>query len=264
MQLTPLPCALVLGSILVPSIFAATCYSLDQEEREGYIPCDTTADGVNSHSACCGINDVCMASGLCMSTRNSDPAGLLWVDACTDRSFKNRACPSICIDPNNMPMNVTYLNIVPCGTNEWCCNIGSYATVDLSQGVGTVIRQLPSVTGAVSSESTSSETMFSTISSTSSSTTVSNTSSSSSTDAVISPRPAEPNNNSNTGYIAGIAITSAGFAISLAAFLVTFHRFRRLKHKSQIQQPNFADYGAGQNKQYHEVETRETPVELPL
>ncbi|KAI2620574.1 hypothetical protein GGR54DRAFT_639607 [Hypoxylon sp. NC1633] len=257
---------LLLGSILVPGTFAATCYTLDQEEAEDWIPCDTSADGVSSHSACCSPNDVCMASGLCLSTRNPDPRGLLWVDACTDRSFKNEACPSTCIDTNNMPMNMTFINLIPCGTNKWCCDIGSQLKVDLSQGVGTVIRQLPSVTGAVS-VSTSSGTTSSTISSTSPS----------STDSMSPSPPANSSGNSNAGYIAGIAVTSTGFAISLAAFLVTFRRFRRLEQRSQVQQLNFADHGAGMpnkerqegsdfykgpGRQYHEVETRETPIEL--
>jgi len=102
MPLITLTSSLFLSSYLLPGVLAVNCYALNQQHISDYVPCNASVDGVETHSACCDPRDVCMASGLCLSTRNSNPNGLLWVDACTDQTFKNENCPHICVDAGTL------------------------------------------------------------------------------------------------------------------------------------------------------------------
>lgn len=53
------------------------------------VPCDPSA----AHSACCVQGETCIGLGLCLSG-----TGLLYRAGCTDKTFKDGACPNICTD----------------------------------------------------------------------------------------------------------------------------------------------------------------------
>src|SRR5689334_22722268 len=86
-------------SQLIPQVAAAgfrQCYYPD-----GSIPTDIIYTACNSgpgHSGCCDsyYRDVCQDNGLCFygssSTNNTYRA------TCTDRTWKDPACPNICLD----------------------------------------------------------------------------------------------------------------------------------------------------------------------
>lgn len=71
------------------------CFNFDGDISEDLAPCNPDVDGVTSHATCCSLTDVCMASRLCLSTRDTD-VGLSWISSCTDKSFKNDTCPQYC------------------------------------------------------------------------------------------------------------------------------------------------------------------------
>lgn len=59
---------------------------------EGYGICNSTAGGV--HSVCCDLrNSVCTTTGLCAGS-----AGYYYRGGCTDRTFKDLACPQDCVN----------------------------------------------------------------------------------------------------------------------------------------------------------------------
>ncbi|KAI2636488.1 hypothetical protein GGS26DRAFT_497826 [Hypomontagnella submonticulosa] len=231
----------------------AMCYTLDKKPAPDYVPCDPNADGVNTHTACCSPGDGCLESGLCLSTKAQDPNNMLWVDACTDRTFKNRKCPTYCLDPDEMPLNKRFFNLVLCpnSTDEWCCSHGTGGTAGLFQGVGTFVRQLPSVTSS-SSSSTTTAAQPTTIGESSSATSASPSGS------------AQPN---NTGYVAAISVVSVAFGITLIALLFSLYRLRMLQRSNHapVQSAagdSLAPQGLDIGRTYHEMHAKEVPQEL--
>jgi hypothetical protein len=93
--------------ITLLSLFAAfvavttsqSCFGLDGTQLDDtYAPCKPTA----KHSGCCATKraigaDICLDSGLCMSTR-AEFMGMIWQNGCTDATGKDVACPKICPD----------------------------------------------------------------------------------------------------------------------------------------------------------------------
>ena len=71
------------------------CYGLDGKESSN-VACDPSVDGVNTHTTCCSPTDICTTSGICLSTQNNAVGELLWVDGCTDQTFKSKNCSSYC------------------------------------------------------------------------------------------------------------------------------------------------------------------------
>lgn len=81
---------------------SATCYAPDGTAAASgaYLPCNYGA-GVSA-SMCCASNgdmrsrrDTCTAGGLCLATDGSTQRGY-----CTDPTWKNPACLSLCVDGN--------------------------------------------------------------------------------------------------------------------------------------------------------------------
>ena len=137
-------------------------------------------------------------------------------------------------------MNTRFLSLIPCGnkSDTWCCNHGSTTTAGLSQGVGTVLRQLPSGTGAILSI------------------TMAATQSSSAT-SVSSSGSAHP---ANTGYIAAISAMSVAFVFTLVAFLISLYRLQRLQRSNQALAPKSADSGTTLRRlTYQEIDSRPLP-----
>ncbi|OCT46353.1 hypothetical protein CLCR_01223 [Cladophialophora carrionii] len=121
-------CLLALCFLTASSLAAQTkktCYSLDGQELDGrFQPCNPDAE----FSSCCaldgtdGENDICMDSGLCMSTSGWFST-YLWANGCTDPTGKAKACPQQC---NFMPSGYSF-NVLQCDANNgsFCCRSGS-------------------------------------------------------------------------------------------------------------------------------------------
>lgn len=95
------------------------CYSVGGTALDSsYEPCDTKA----VVSSCCQLNhtnpDVCLGSGLCLSTRD-EYAGTIWGDGCTDREGNDRTCPHICAGKVDA---TDYWSVMQCpDKGAWCC-----------------------------------------------------------------------------------------------------------------------------------------------
>ncbi|KAI1484724.1 hypothetical protein F5X96DRAFT_683384 [Biscogniauxia mediterranea] len=236
----------LLGTIILSARIALgiTCYDLNRNPAGNLLPCDTTADGVSSHSTCCNHGDVCLASGMCLSTQDSLIGRLFWINGCTDESFKSDRCfPQLCRDQIGIGFRLT--NVVACDVNHWCCTGNGESCCDstnkviLDQGVGTAIRQLPFVTDVSSSSSSSSST--STTSSTSTSSTSSTSTASSITCASATSASASSEHSievSPTGLVAGLAVVATAFAASLVAIWFLVRRLRRLKSDAAAPAPS--------------------------
>ncbi|KAI1625160.1 hypothetical protein EDD37DRAFT_379434 [Exophiala viscosa] len=105
-----------------------TCYSMNGEVLDSvYQPCNPDAE----FSACCelngtsGQNDMCMDSGLCMST-SGWYSTFLYSNGCTDPTGKAKACPQAC---SFMPTGYSY-NVLQCNANNgsFCCRAGGDET----------------------------------------------------------------------------------------------------------------------------------------
>lgn len=78
------------------TLMSGPCWPLSGEtypDDDIYIPCNQTAVDNGGHSACCAPGDRCLTNGLC----TNDPGGnVYWRDGCTDRTWKDPACPNYC------------------------------------------------------------------------------------------------------------------------------------------------------------------------
>lgn len=74
--MAPLGLAVALAVFVPASLVSAdkTCFNLLGQEDDSLRPCDPSAEV----SACCRKDDICLSSGLCMSTASSW-AGFIWV-----------------------------------------------------------------------------------------------------------------------------------------------------------------------------------------
>jgi len=79
-------------------VCCGACYARDGTVLSGgYLPCDSTT----SESACClldegdgGPADICTTAGLCY--RQDGIPGILYQDACTDKTWASSSCPKFC------------------------------------------------------------------------------------------------------------------------------------------------------------------------
>jgi hypothetical protein len=92
---------LSLSATLVALASSQQCYGLDGAQLDDtFAPCNPKA----KQSGCCATKrssgaDVCLDSGLCMST-SGEVTGMLWQVGCTDPTGKDIGCPSMC--PSSM------------------------------------------------------------------------------------------------------------------------------------------------------------------
>ncbi|KAI5920622.1 hypothetical protein F4810DRAFT_681934 [Camillea tinctor] len=227
------------GTIIFSARIAlgVTCYDLNRNPASNLLPCDTTADGVTSHSTCCNHGDVCLASGMCLSTQDSLIGRLFWINGCTDKSFKSDRCfPQLCRDQIGVGFQLT--NLIACDADHWCCTgngencCNGTNTVVLDQGVGTAVRQLPFVTDATSSSSSSSLSSTSSSSTSSTSTTSSITSAPALSTSSSCEQPGPNIEASPIGLITGLAVVGAALVVALMAIWFLVVRLRRLKSEA--------------------------------
>lgn len=74
----------------------AQCYSLDGSRAAAdFAPCNPDADV----SPCCALKkvnpDICLSSGLCLAQQDG-LEGVLYENACTDKTGKSKKCANIC------------------------------------------------------------------------------------------------------------------------------------------------------------------------
>ncbi|KAL2072034.1 hypothetical protein VTL71DRAFT_11377 [Oculimacula yallundae] len=122
-----------------------------------FVPCDPSAP----NSACCAVGESCMGNGLCISDN-----GLIYRGGCTDRTYKDTACPTHCVDSSgkNAGNQVNFEFMKPCGTNGgdqdsgklvWVCGLNnncSDSSLIFALEIGAV-RQL-NITGNITATST--------------------------------------------------------------------------------------------------------------
>lgn len=147
---------LFLAVHLFTSFVAAACYFPNGTDRnankgyEPYQPC-VASDGGQA-SMCCRTNDgypdTCQSDGLC---RNDGFDGILWREACTDKTWTAPECIKLCIDGD---MAKTDVNLTHCNDGSFCCGMtaASRACCDRGQGKwifkGQVVDTNPSISAA--------------------------------------------------------------------------------------------------------------------
>lgn len=141
---------------LLTSFATAACYFPNGTDRnankgfEPYQPCVVSDDG--RPSMCCRTNDgnpdTCQPDGLCL---NDDFGGILWREACTDKTWTAPECIKLCIDGDMAKSDV---NVTQCDDGSLCCGMtaASRACCDRGQGRwivnGQVVDTNPSVSVA--------------------------------------------------------------------------------------------------------------------
>ncbi|CAK7220339.1 hypothetical protein SCUCBS95973_004125 [Sporothrix curviconia] len=129
--------------------------------NSNYVPCNTSnastsAADSTSHSACCNAAnaDVCLSSGLCLSTVAVALGRVLWVSGCTDKTLNDPTCPQYCCSlsaTNGATANSYFLRA--CNQNQtvnsWCCGVAGQTMDDccsrsfkLRSNIGDFVQQL--------------------------------------------------------------------------------------------------------------------------
>jgi hypothetical protein len=137
--------ALVASALLSAGDSPGTCYYPNGNSSAGLIPCNQTA----AESHCCRSADVCLTNKLCFSP------GLNAIvrRGCTDMTWKDPACPQVCLTGNravpglNTLCALTFVGddrqadvvLTICDTyNSFCCGQDDRARACCDSGNGTV------------------------------------------------------------------------------------------------------------------------------
>ncbi|KAM7194022.1 hypothetical protein V8F20_008118 [Naviculisporaceae sp. PSN 640] len=92
----------------------------------GVVPCNlnATASGEpGSHSSCCNelTGDICLTTGLCLSLNAKTPSGMLWLNGCTDPTWRDPACPQYCNPPAGSSRDSPNPTLRACTPKTRCC-----------------------------------------------------------------------------------------------------------------------------------------------
>ncbi|KAK0703889.1 hypothetical protein B0T26DRAFT_876754 [Lasiosphaeria miniovina] len=150
---TRLPLVCLLLCMARRAACGAVCYNPDGTVvgDKYIIACNSAATGESgSHSACCnqGTGDICMSTGVCVSSGSKTPDSMIWINGCTDSTWRDPVCAQYCNPPPNATKGYSRV-MKPCGEKTWCCS-GAYLTdaeccqnsFMLIRKLGTVVRQL--------------------------------------------------------------------------------------------------------------------------
>ncbi|KAI0377377.1 hypothetical protein F5Y04DRAFT_264530 [Hypomontagnella monticulosa] len=100
----------------------ATCYLPNKSIDTKAFPCNTTALANGKASACCLPNDACYESGACFQ----DWSGVMYRQGCTDPTFRDPACPKMCLE-DGMLNDGIWIPTCVMGAGKACC-LGSGMT----------------------------------------------------------------------------------------------------------------------------------------
>ncbi|KAK4228113.1 hypothetical protein QBC38DRAFT_476176 [Podospora fimiseda] len=132
---------------------ARKCYFSNGDEVTSpkITPCNPPSSSTSTHSSCCNqaVNDACLSSGLCLGTWGKTPSSILWINGCTDPTWKDPACPQYCNPAPNATADSHNPGLKVCGDKTFCCS-GAYAdekdcclnSFTLGRGLGNVVRLL--------------------------------------------------------------------------------------------------------------------------
>ncbi|KAI1463687.1 uncharacterized protein F4812DRAFT_237870 [Daldinia caldariorum] len=100
-----------------------TCYFPDRSIDTLSVPCNNTAQELGGASSCCRPNDACYDSGACFQ----DWSGVMYRQSCTDPTFRDPACPKMCLGDGMLKDGVWILTCdmaagkACCLTNDTSC-----------------------------------------------------------------------------------------------------------------------------------------------
>ncbi|CAK7219926.1 hypothetical protein SEUCBS140593_004058 [Sporothrix eucalyptigena] len=224
-----------------PSLAQATaCYGMEGGQmNSNYAPCNASS---TTHSACCNAAnaDICLSSGLCLSTVAVALGRVLWLNGCTDKTLKDPSCPQYCRNLKTGSANSYFLRA--CDQNEtvnsWCCGVAGQSIDDccsrsfkLRSNIGGLVEQLNlggSGNGNDNSANANDGVPFETPSSFNQPPSTSTASQGGST--TTASLDSSPSN--REGLIAGISVVSAIAAAAILALVVAVLRIRRLARRN--------------------------------
>jgi len=141
----------------VACITAPSCYSTNGSlQGSDSQPCNHNLSST-THSACCNsaLGDICLSSGLCISTNPNPNNRLLWASGCTDQTGKDQSCQQYC---TGRVAQVYALQ--PCPNGGWCCYDGDTYTTDCCNNTSNTFQLIPGTvinqSAVISSQSASS------------------------------------------------------------------------------------------------------------
>ncbi|KAI0098123.1 hypothetical protein F4776DRAFT_650824 [Hypoxylon sp. NC0597] len=97
----------------------ATCYFPNREIDTLSVPCNGSAQQSGDASPCCRPNDACYESGACFQ----DWSGVMYRQSCTDPSFRDPACPQMCLGEGMLEDGIWVLTC-DMKAGKACCLIG--------------------------------------------------------------------------------------------------------------------------------------------
>ncbi|KAL5392271.1 hypothetical protein DPSP01_000786 [Paraphaeosphaeria sporulosa] len=107
----------------------ATCYGRDGRPDPKFLPCNQTAILEQKHTSCCKEDERCFTNGLCRHKALGTDTNYYWLEACTDPTFKDPACPPW--DPCRHADNLYWKCL---DSKAWCCNNGGPSEVQMRTG----------------------------------------------------------------------------------------------------------------------------------
>ncbi|KAF9738976.1 hypothetical protein PMIN06_007759 [Paraphaeosphaeria minitans] len=107
----------------------ATCYGRDGKPDLKFLPCNQTAVLEHKHTSCCKEDEKCFTNGLCRHAALGADTNYYWLEACTDPTFKDPACPPW--DPCRHADNLYWKCL---DSKAWCCNNGGPSNVKERNG----------------------------------------------------------------------------------------------------------------------------------
>lgn len=240
------------GGHAIPTHALATCYGMEGTQmNSNYVPCNASSTGSASdastdgtHSACCNAAnaDICLSSGLCLSTVAVALGHVLWLNRCTDKTLHDPSCPQYCRNMKLPPGPSDTYFLRACDRNEtgnsWCCGVDGQnisaccsRSFKLRSNIGHLVQQLSpggdtdGGSGRGNNDNTNNDVPFVTPSSFNpprSTTTASHATTSSTTTT-----------GNHKGLIAGLSVVSAVAAaalLALAAAILHIHRLAGRNH----------------------------------
>ncbi|PLB52511.1 hypothetical protein P170DRAFT_351758 [Aspergillus steynii IBT 23096] len=262
-----LPFLITQTALLSTAATASKCYFSDGSEASSEIqPCFPS----KSTSACCSTNksgtlpnDVCLHNGLCMA-QVAQYSGLIFQNACTDKSWESPDCPSVC--GMSLAQN-TGIYVLPCpqrGVGYWCCSANGTECCDdaFRMNMGSLVigedTSSDSSTSAAGSETTAKATTTTTADVTTTATATSNP-----TSCALEDAGAECPKSNTTAVGAGLGISLGACLVGTVGALFFQRRAhqKKLREYSALHASQMVQLGHGGPSAHP---TMQTMAELPL
>lgn len=126
------------------------CYWPDGTVNDQHQPCSAPLN--EAFGLCCGLGDLCLSNGLCMSHSNTPGAQnnmIYYRGSCMSRDWEDSSnCPTICVNGTGISPH-TDIGVIPCpdSNTKWYCADKDMSKANCSSGA--FIVSMPSMFSSV-------------------------------------------------------------------------------------------------------------------